>query len=36
MGTFIGCYYKVIYRWGDFLATTIKVVIDGVFYWSLP
>ena len=31
MRIFIGCYYNVIYRWGDFLATTIRVIIDGVF-----
>ena len=32
MRIFIGRYYKVIYRWGDFLATTIRVIIDGVFF----
>ena len=31
MRIFIGRYYKVIYRWGNFLATTIRVTIDGVF-----
>ena len=31
MKIFIGRYYKVIYRWGDFLATTIRVIIDGGF-----
>ena len=31
MRIFIGRYYNVLYRWGDFLATTIRVIIDGVF-----
>ena len=31
MRMFIGRYYKVIYRLGDFLATKIRVIIDGIF-----
>ena len=32
MGFFIGHYHKVMYRWGDLLATTISIVIDRIFY----
>ena len=34
MGFIIDCNYKVIYRWSHLLASTIKVDIDGFFFYG--
>ena len=32
---FMAATIRVIYRWGNLLAATIRVVIDEDFYWPL-